>query len=170
MKKLIPSYVILAIMAFVSIIIASDVTKQDNFWRDAAQAGMTEITLANLALKRSTNDDIKKFAQMIVDDHTKAQAELKTLAIGKSITLPADVNSKQSSTINDLISTSADKFDKEFVKIMVKDHEGAVALFQQESDTSVDPDLKIFAASTLPTLKAHLDAANALSATLKSKK
>src|SRR5215204_6234316 len=73
---------------------------QDNFWSKAAQGGMAEVELAKLALQKSTNADVKKFAQMMVTDHTKANDELKALAAKKNVTLPTDIGSHKS-TLDD---------------------------------------------------------------------
>jgi putative membrane protein len=168
MKQIFSFYVILAVMASVSFIFAGRVANQDSFWSQAAQAGQAEIMLGNLALQKSQNDDVKKFAQMVVDDHTKANDQLKTLAAGKNVTLPADVNIKQKETMDELSNLSGDNFDREFVKTMVKDHEAAVKLFQKQADSGADPDVKSFAASTLPTLKSHWDAAKSLNDSMKN--
>lgn len=128
---------------------------RDNFYTAAAQGGMAEIEAAKLALQKSQNAEVKKFAQMIVTDHTKANAELKTLAEKKNVTLPTDTG-KHKSMLDDLSKLSGAEFDKEYVAGMVKDHEEDVKLFEDNSSNS-DADVKAFAAKALPTLKSHLD-------------
>ena len=73
----------------------NNIQKQDKFWNEAAQGGMTEVELSNLALQKSQNEEVKTFAQMMVDDHTKANDELKMLAQNKSVTLPTKLNDKK---------------------------------------------------------------------------
>jgi len=170
MKKVYSFYVMLAVMAFVSFIFAKAVTNQDSFWADAAQSGMAEVALGNLALQKSQNEDVKRLAQMVVDDHSKANDQLKTLAASKSATLPADVSAKQKATMDKLNGLSGDAFDKEFVKTMVKDHEAAIKLFQKQADSGSDADVKAFATATLPTLRSHLDMANSLNTSMKGVK
>ena len=128
---------------------------QDNFWAKAAQGGMAEVELGKLALQKSTNADVKKFAQMMVTDHTKANDELKSLAAKKNVTLPTDLGSHKS-TLDDLNGKTGADFDKAYVEAMVDDHETDVALFEDNTDNS-DPDIKAFATKTLPTLKSHLE-------------
>lgn len=168
MKNIFTFYAILALMAFVSFVFADRVINQDSFWTNAAQSGMAEVALGSLALQKSQNDEVKKLAQTIVDDHTKANDELKTLAAGKSVTLPTDVNAKEKATLDKLNALSGEAFDREFVKTMVKDHEAAVKLFQKQADSGADADVKAFAASTLPTLKSHWEMAKTLSDGLKN--
>ena len=128
---------------------------QDNFWSKAAQGGMAEVELAKLALQKSQNADVKKFAQTMVTDHTKANDELKGLATKKNVTLPTDLGSHKS-TLDDLNGKTGADFDKAYVAAMVDDHEEDVDLFEDNTDNS-DPDIKAFTTKTLPTLKSHLE-------------
>jgi putative membrane protein len=128
---------------------------QDNFWTKAAQGGMAEVELAKLALQKSQNADVKKFAQTMVTDHTKANEELKTLAAKKSVVLPTDIGGHKS-TLDDLSKLSGADFDKAYVKAMVEDHEEDVDLFEDNTGNS-DADIKAFTTKTLPTLKSHLE-------------
>jgi putative membrane protein len=138
---------------------------QDNFWTKAAQGGMAEVELAKLALQKSQNADVKKFAQTMVTDHTKANNELKTLAAKKSVVLPTDIGSHKS-TMDDLSKLSGADFDKAYVDAMVEDHEEDVDLFDDNTDNS-DADIKAFTTKTLPTLKSHLEIIKGIKAKMK---
>ena len=85
---------------------------KDNFRNDAAQSGMTEVMLGNLALQKTENAEVRSFAEKMVADHTAANEELKALATQKGVTLPTDVNSKQKSAINRLRNMSGMEFNK----------------------------------------------------------
>jgi putative membrane protein len=167
MKKIYSFYLVLILMAIVSFGFAANVTKQDNFWMEAAQGGMAEVMLGNLALQKSPNEEVKKLAQMLVTDHTKTNDELKTLAESKNVTLPTDVNAKQKALLARLNRLSEETFDKEFVKAIIRDHEADVKLFQKQADSGTDQDVKTFAVNTLPTLKAHLEMAKNISDNMK---
>ena len=143
----------------------SNASVQDNFWSNAAQGGMAEVELAKLALQKSQNADVKKFAQTMITDHTKANDELKALAAKKNITLPTDIGGYKS-TMDDLSKLSGAEFDKEYVEAMVDDHEEDVDLFEDKSNNS-DADLKAFATKTLPTLKKHLEDIKAIKSKMK---
>lgn len=127
---------------------------QDNFWTNAAEGGMAEVEMGRLALQKSQNADVKKFAQMMVTDHTKANDELKALAAKKNVVLPTDTGSHKS-TLDKLKGLSGAEFDKAYVDAMVEGHEDTVDLFEDNADDS-DADIKAFATKTLPTLKSHL--------------
>jgi putative membrane protein len=92
----------------------------------------------------------------MVDDHGKANDELKTLAQNKSITLPTTLDPKHKATVDRLSKLSGDAFDRAYMTEMLKDHRKDVAAFKTESTSGKDADIKAFASKTLPTLEEHL--------------
>jgi len=127
-----------------------------NFIRDAAQGGMAEVELGKLATERASSDDVKKFGQRMVDDHTKAGDQLKQVASGEGVQLPQGLSVKDKLTKERLSKLSGEQFDKAYMADMVKDHTQDVADFQRESQSGKDPAVKDFASQTLPTLQDHL--------------
>jgi putative membrane protein len=124
---------------------------------DAANGGMTEVALSKLAIAKAANADVKKFATMMVMDHTAAGEQLKVVAKAKNITLPDSVNAGSKEAIADLSKKSGADFDKAYVDKMVADHKGAVEMFENASKTLKDADLKAFVDKTLPIIKGHLE-------------
>jgi putative membrane protein len=125
------------------------------FMKQAAQGGMAEVELGKLASERAENPDVKQFAQRMVDDHTKANDELKQVAEKKGVTLPSDTDAKHRAEMDHLAKLSGAEFDRAYMHHMVGDHDHDVAAFQQESRKAKDPDLKAWIDKTLPTLKEH---------------
>ncbi len=144
---------------------AATTTSPETFMKDAAQGGMAEVEMGKLAQQRSKDAEIKKFGQMMVTDHSAAGKELEELAKKKNITLPTDAGSHKS--MIDSLNKETDGFDKAYVNQMVSDHEKDVKEFEKQAESSSDPDVKGFAAKTLPTLKKHLDAIKAIEAKMK---
>jgi putative membrane protein len=143
---------------------ASTLSASDQkFVKDAAEGGMAEVELGQLAMLKASSDDVKKFGQRMVDDHGKANAKLKDLASGKGITLPEAPNAKQEATKDRLAKLSGDQFDKAYMKDMLQDHKKDIAAFKAESNSGRDSDIKSFAAQTLPTLQDHLKNAQSIS-------
>lgn len=138
----------------------------DSFMKDAAEGGMAEVEMGKLAVKNAQDPEVKKFAQMMIDEHTKANAELKALAAKKNVTLPADAASYKSD-IDSLAGAKGAQFDQDYVSMMVDDHEATIADFETQANKSSDPDVKAFAAKSLPVLKKHLDAIKAIQARMK---
>ncbi len=132
------------------------------FVKEAADGGMAEVELGRLASEKASNDDVKKFGQRMVDDHSKANDQLKQLASSKGITLPSQPSAKHKATLDRLSKLSGDQFDKAYMSDMLADHKKDVAAFQRESRSGSDPDVKSFAAQTLPTLQDHLKNAQSL--------
>jgi putative membrane protein len=126
------------------------------FAMKAAQGGMAEVQLGQLAAQKASNPDVKAFGQQMVDDHTKANDQLKSVAAKENMTLPATLDSKDQALYTKLQNMSGADFDKMYVKSMVKDHQEDVKEFQKEADKGKDPQIKNFAAQTLPVLQQHL--------------
>jgi putative membrane protein len=132
------------------------------FVKAASASGLAEVSLGKLGASQGQSQAVKAFGQQMVEDHTKANEELKTIASGKSLPLstePMATDAKQAAMIAGMQGTS---FDAAFKKKMVEDHQKAVTLFTKESTGGTDADLKAFAAKTLPTLQHHLQMAQQL--------
>ena len=127
-----------------------------NFVEKAALGGMMEVEAGKIAVEKATNPDVKAFGQKMIDDHSKVNETLKTLAGSKNMTLPAMMSESQQKDLNDLREKSGADFDKAYVKMMVNDHKDDVDDFQKAVDKLNDGDLKNFAINTLPTLQKHL--------------
>jgi len=136
---------------------SSSVSDQDRrFVHDAAIGGMAEMEEGKIAGQQAGNDQVRQLGQHMVADHTKANDELKQLAMSKSISVPTDLDSMHQSAIAELTKMNGGGFDQKYVSNQVKDHEDAIKLFQTESRQGQDGELKAFAAKTIPTLEHHL--------------
>ena len=143
----------------------SSVSMNDaQFLRKAAEGGMAEVQMGQLAQEKASNKDVKDFGKHMVDDHSKANDELKSLASQKNVTVPDSLSAKDKATYDRLSKLSGDQFDREYMRVMVKDHETDVAEFRRESKTAKDPDVRSFASKTLPTLEEHLKMARDIAA------
>lgn len=146
---------------------SKDKAKGDaKFVQQAAMAGNAEVKMGQLAVEKATNDDVKKFAQQMIDDHTKANDELKTAAQQKNMDVPTDLG-KHQKDYDKLSAMSGSDFDKAYVDSQVKAHKEVVAMFQKQSEKGDDADLKAWAAQKLPTLQMHLQHAQDLQKAMK---
>jgi putative membrane protein len=130
----------------------------ETFIKKAAQGGMAEVELGKLAEQKSTNPEVKSFAARMVRDHSAADRKLTALAASKGVELPSGKGMGNDATYLKLKVLSGKSFDKAYVNAMVDDHKEDVADFEKQSNEAQDPDVKMFATKTLPTLKSHLDA------------
>ena len=132
------------------------------FLKDAAMGGMTEVELGKLASQKATRDDVKQFAQRMVDDHSKANDQLKEVASKEGVSVPDSLDSKHQSRVDKLSKLSGEDFDKAYIKDQLKDHETDVREFNAEAQNGNDANVKSFASNTLPTQQQHLDAVKSL--------
>jgi putative membrane protein len=141
------------------------------FILDAAKGGMAEVELGKLAADRAQNDEVKKFAQRMVDDHSKANDQLKQIAESKGIKIPTETEAKQKALMQRLEKLQGPAFDRAYMNAMVNDHVKDVSEFKKEANSGRDSQVKSFASSTLPTLEEHLQQAKqARTSTTGSKK
>ncbi|PTT02589.1 hypothetical protein DBR11_04310, partial [Pedobacter sp. HMWF019] len=127
----------------------------------AAVGGMMEIEAGNDALQRSKNPKIKQLAQVIVNDHTKANQELDSIARNKGLKLPSAYPIEEQKQISALKELNATSFDHNYLGMMVKDHILTLEKFRLAAKYE-DPDIKAFALKTIPVLESHYAKANAL--------
>lgn len=112
------------------------------FVRQALQGGMAEVQLGQLAAQKSSNPDVKQFAQKMVDDHTKLGDAMKQVAQQMGVKPPDSLSSKDKSTIAKLNALNGDEFDKAYIKDMVKDHKQDSKEFKQEASNTSNSALK----------------------------
>ena len=134
------------------------------FIRTAAMDGLAEVEHGRLATQNAEAADVKQFAQRMVDDHSKAGEELKSLAAQKNVTLPIELDQKHRAVQDKLAKLKGEAFDKAYMSHMVTAHQQAVTLFQHEAKAGKDADAKAWAAKTLPTLQEHYKSARTLNA------
>ena len=139
-----------------------DTTKLEydtEFAVSAADAGIMEVQVGTLALTKTTSPIVKQFAQTMIDDHTKANEELKALSESKNITLPTILSEKHQKKVSDLEEKSGSDFDKEYSDLMVNDHKDVVAMFKTAADKCKDAELKAWAGGKISALEHHLSMA-----------
>jgi putative membrane protein len=128
----------------------------------AADGGMLEVKLGELASQRATSAKCKEYGKMMVTDHTKVNEELKALAKKKQLTIPAKLSTAKQQQYDSLAAQTGEKFDMLYMNMMIASHEEAIGVFQTESNKGQDPDLKKWADSKIPALKHHLEMAEQL--------
>lgn len=138
------------------------------FMKTAAMDGMAEVEHGKLAAQHAASSDVKQFGQRMVDDHGKANAELKALASQKNVTLATELDAKHKAMQDKLSKLNGAAFDSAYIAHMVTAHKEAVALFQREAKSGKDAETKVFAEKTLPTLQEHLKMAQDLSTKTKT--
>ena len=134
----------------------------NKFLKDAAIGAMVEVELGKIAVQKASSDAVKQFAQKMVDDHTKANEELRQIAITTNINVPDALDSKHQSRVDKLSKLSGTEFDRAYIKDQLKDHQQDVKEFQNEAENGNREAVKNFASKTLPMLQEHLNMAKDL--------
>ena len=133
-----------------------------------AQANMAEVAAGKLALDKASNAEVKSFAQMMIDDHSKGLDETKKVAAAKKITLPSEPDPAHKKMASDLEKLSGPAFDKEYAKKAgVLDHTKVHAALKNDIANAKDPDIKALATKLEPTVAHHLAMAKKLDASIK---
>jgi putative membrane protein len=131
-------------------------TADRTFVKKAAEGGLAEVELGQLATQKASDDEVKKFGQRMVDDHTKANDQLKQVAATLGVQVPDHLSAKDQATKDRLQKLSGAQFDRAYMNDMVKDHTKDVVEFRHASKMAKNSEVKNFASQTLPTLEDHL--------------
>jgi putative membrane protein len=132
------------------------------FVSKAIRGGNMEVAAGKLAASKGQRADVKAFGARMVKDHSAANTKLMELVRSKSI--PYNVPTPTNDAM--LNQSKGADFDRHYVQMMVKDHEEDVAMFQKASVSLPDPNVRAFAAQTLPILKEHLAMIRSIAANL----
>lgn len=142
----------------------SELSDEDQrFLENAIQGSYAEIEGSKLALEKTENQEVKDFAQMMIEDHGKMLEEAQELARNKKLTPPTEPSVMQRTEVTGMKALTGGAFDAMYVnRIGVASHEATVEMFEKASREAQDPDVKAMASKTLPKLQEHLKAARAL--------
>lgn len=128
----------------------------------AASRSMLDTEISQIAQRKASSPDVKYLAQMIVGQHGTMQTALKQLATQKSIVLPSGLGADQAKSVGELSALNGPAFDRRYVELLEDVHKASIDDFDDMSDDAYDGDIRAFAATYLPTLKTHRDAAEKL--------
>jgi putative membrane protein len=138
-----------------------------DFTKDAAQGGLFEVKAGAIAERNATSQDVKDFGKMMVEDHTQLNQQLQELAAKKNVPLPSEITNSQQDDTTKLSKEKGAEFDKDYISMMVKDHEKDIDAFKKAADKVTDQDYKNLITGAIPTLQKHLDAAKKIKDKLK---
>jgi putative membrane protein len=132
------------------------------FLKNALQGSMAEVQTAQLALSKTSNDQVKQFAQTMIDDHTKLIEQTKPVAMQNGVNIPSGPSKKDQAEMAKLQALSGDAFDKAYMKDMVKDHKADNNDFKSEAESGQSQQVKDLAAKGDPIIESHLKMAESV--------
>ena len=131
-------------------------TADKTFVTKAAKGNFAEAELGKLASQKSHNADVKAFAEQMVTDHSKANDNLKPIADANGVQMPTKLTGEPKTLYDKLSGLSGAAFDKTYIHAMVEGHEKTAKLYETESGTVKDSQLKSYVDQTLPVVQQHL--------------
>ena len=140
---------------------ATPSTQDQAFFTSNAQSNLAEITLGNLGLSKGQDAATKALAQVTLDDHTKLEAQLASIAQADGVTLPTAPNAMQMATAAQLTATSTAAFDLAYAQAETAGHQLAIAAANTEVSSGSDPALISYATAYVPIATMHLTMAQA---------
>lgn len=146
---------------------SQQLSQQDRQWLDyAATDNQGEIQESLVAEKKAHSPALKAFVRLMVDDHMQIESRLATLVNGHSVSVPNGPGQKNAKTMSEMEQLSGPQFDQRFLQEQIQDHSDDLRKFSEEIKATQDPDVRSFAAETLPILQQHLALAKAVDASL----
>ena len=148
----------------VAILLASPCFAQDRasqkFLKEAIEGNFAEVQMGQLAQKQGSSDGVRSFGQMLEKDHSDANKKAVDVANSLGMTPPTEPSKKQKADYDKMSKMSGTQFDKAFATHMVTDHKKDIKEYERASKLkdAAGP----YATETLPVLRKHLDAAQAL--------
>ena len=149
------------LFGFAGLAQAADKVSANDFAEEASAKGIAEIETSKLALEKGSHAEVKKFAQTMIDDHTRANDELKALAEKKNLQVSDDAELMNKAKAMILQVRDGENFDKAYANNQVVAHEQAIELYQKAA-ASDDAEVSAWAKKTLPKLEHHLEMAKEL--------
>ena len=132
-------------------------SQDKTFLKNSAEGSMTEIQLSQIALKNSSNDEVKTYAQKMIDDHTKLISDIKPFADQAGVKPPTKLKPEHQAMAKKLSALNGDAFDKQYIQAMVKDHHKDLAEFKSEERSTNNTDLKSTVSQGEQVVQQHTD-------------
>ena len=140
----------------------ADLPRADvKFLQKAAQDGLAEVQLGQLAQHKALRDEVRQFAARMVQDHGKTNEQLRSIAASHDVKLPASLDRHHEREMNRLSELIGGDFDRAYMSRMLDDHRKDVSQFRKRAKAKKQNDATQFAAATLPVLESHLEMARA---------
>jgi putative membrane protein len=141
-------------------------TMDQKFMKNAAIGDAAEIQLGQMAQAKATDPQVKSFGERMVKDHSKADDQLQSIAQEQHVGLPTELDAEHKAAKSRLSEKTGSEFDKDYIRLMVQEHQRTIDKFKREAESSNDPTIKQFAQSSLPMLQSHLQEAQQIESSL----
>jgi putative membrane protein len=145
----------------------NDAEKDAQFIVNATSGSYDEVAVADVALTKSANAEVKKLAQQLKTDHSAVITQLNGVAATKNVTVPTAATEDGTEAAKKLAETEAKNFDKNWLEKVEDMHESSIKKYEDASNNATDATIKNWAATTLVKIRGHLDMINKMQETIK---
>ena len=160
-------FLCLAVLFSASVASAQGLSQKDiHFATDAYRCGLLNLKLAELTITKAKSDSVRVLGRQLILDYTKANDQMKALAVEKNMAMPDSLSKSGQAQYDDLAARWGDDFDKTYVQLMITEHKKAIATFKAQEDAGSDAEVRTWTAANLPLLKHHLMTAEDLAVDL----
>ncbi|HZM34464.1 MAG TPA: DUF4142 domain-containing protein [Burkholderiales bacterium] len=132
------------------------------YMRDIVQGNLAEIATGKLAVAKAQSPEVRRFGQLMIEDHAKLQRQGAQVAAANGWPLPSAPHERHQAVAKKLDSTSGESFERAYMEQMVKDHAETLQLLERTFQEAQDPQLRRVAQSAIPHVRQHLDLARRL--------
>lgn len=157
----------IGVIAYAIGISGAAAVNDQEFVRKAASGGKMEVRLGEIAMQQASSNEVKNFAQRIINDHNLANQQLTALSERNNLEVPQDLDRQENNTVKELSSKKGRDFDQAYMDSMIQDHRKDLELFQKMAKEGKNPELKNFAQQNIPVLQKHLQLAEQVSSKIK---
>ncbi|HLO59556.1 MAG TPA: DUF4142 domain-containing protein [Bacteroidales bacterium] len=140
--------------------------KNESVIKQIGASNLAEITLGQLATLKGGDTLVKAFGAMMVRDHQKSQSDLDSLANGRNIDLPVNLDTVNGALRDSLTALNGGDFDKSYIKSQIMAHTKVKNMFQAIKDSTQDASLKSYVNMYLPDINEHLAKADSIAMAL----
>ncbi len=144
-----------------TVIVIDENDNDSLFLLKVAEMQLEEISLGQLAQQKGNSVHVKVLGKMMEKDHTKILAELKNMALARSVTIPISMTEYSQEVYQELSERTGNDFGRSYSDLMVDHHKEAIELFEKRSISSDDAEIRTWTESKLARLKMHLKHAEA---------
>lgn len=137
-------------------------TQQIEFLLEALRTSLAEVRMGEIAAQQSYDQPVRDYGTKLKSDHTAQATELERLLAPLGVTIPTEPSGEALSQLAALTRLSGEEFDAAFIQMMIWTHTEAIEKYGAQTHANPDRALHDFAQRSLPMLREHLAAAEAL--------
>jgi putative membrane protein len=135
----------------------SIISYQEFYLKEAYIAGLFEIKASELAINKSTNTEVKEYAEVLAGINQRITNDISQMAFSRQIKLPLELSNFQQGKLQNLLNKESKDFDNEYILQLVNNQRWTADFYEKVSKESEDNEISTWAIHSLPTIKDNLE-------------